>query len=103
MSKKKPKKAKPIAKPATGQKITAAPQKKVETVKEEKKTMANVKQQDVPCILDSFKSIKKADKRHFLKLAKKMDISEEELLNLTINALVKGKIKFETKKVYVTI
>ena len=32
-----------------------------------------------------------------------MGISEEELLNLAINAVVKGKIKFETKKIYVTV
>ena len=69
--------------------------------KEEKETMSRGKQIDRPSILDSFESISKSDKNHFVKLAEKMGISEEELLSLTINALVKGKIKFETKKIYV--
>ena len=77
--------------------VSVAPSKK-----EVKKPVANAKKTDVPCILDSFKSIGKMDKRRFVKMAGKMGISEEELLGLTVSALVKGKIKFEAKKVYIT-
>ena len=64
--------------------------------------MARGKIMEVKSILDPFEGIKKADKRAFVKKAEKMGISEEELLGLAINAVVKGKVKFTTKKVYVT-
>ena len=51
-------------------------------------------------ILDSFESIGKVDKNRFSKLAAKMGISQEELLGLAVQAVAKGKVKFETKKVY---
>ncbi len=62
--------------------------------------MARGKIKEVKSILDSFDSIKKADKRAFVKAAEKMGIGEEELLSLAIQAVVKGKVKFETKKTY---
>ena len=65
--------------------------------------MARGKVSEVSSILDCFDSIKKADRRQFFKKAEKMGITEEELLNLAVNAVIKGKIKFEPKKVYVTI
>lgn len=65
--------------------------------------MARGKVSEVSSILDGFDSIKKADRRQFVKKAEKMGISEEELLNLAVNAVIKGKVKFETKKVYVTV
>jgi hypothetical protein len=51
-------------------------------------------------ILDSFKKIGKTDKNRFAKLAAKMGISQEELLGLAVQAVAKGKVKFEAKKVY---
>ena len=51
-------------------------------------------------ILDSFTNIGKADKNRFAKLAAKMGISQEELLGLAVQAVAKGKVKFEAKKVY---
>ncbi len=51
-------------------------------------------------ILDSFKKIGKVDKNRFAKLATKMGISQEELLGLAVQAVAKGKVKFEAKKVY---
>ncbi len=52
---------------------------------------------NVSCILDSFPNIGKADKNKFLKFAEKYDISQEELLKLAVEAVVKGKVKFKTK------
>ena len=51
-------------------------------------------------ILDSFKKIGKTDKNRFAKLAAKMGISQEELLGLAVQAVAKGKVKFESNKVY---
>ena len=51
-------------------------------------------------ILEPFKKIGKVDKNRFAKLAAKMGISQEELLGLAVQAVSRGKIKFEAKKVY---
>ena len=51
-------------------------------------------------ILDSFKKIGKMDKNRFAKIAAKLGISQEELLGLAVQAVAKGKVKFEAKKVY---
>ena len=51
-------------------------------------------------ILEPFKQIGKTDKNRFAKLAAKMGISQEELLGLAVQAVAKGKVKFESKKVY---
>ena len=49
-------------------------------------------------ILEPFKKIGKADKNRFAKVAAKMGISQEELLGLAVQAVSKGKVKFEAKK-----
>lgn len=51
-------------------------------------------------ILEPFKKIGKMDKNRFAKIAAKMGISQEELLGLAVQAVAKGKVKFEAKKVY---
>ena len=51
-------------------------------------------------ILDPFKKIGKMDKNRFAKAAAKMGISQEELLGLAVQAVAKGKVKFEATKVY---
>ena len=51
-------------------------------------------------ILEPFKNIGKMDKNRFAKVAAKMGISQEELLGLAVQAVAKGKVKFEAKKVY---
>ncbi len=51
-------------------------------------------------ILASFPNIKKTDKNRFAKTAAKMGISQEELLSLVVQAVSKGKVKFETKTTY---
>ena len=61
------------------------------------------KTETVKSILDSFEKIKKTEKQAFAKKAEKMGISEEELLSLAVNAVIKNKIKFETKKTYVIV
>lgn len=54
-------------------------------------------------ILTPFAKIGKVDKNRFAKMAVKMGISQEELLELAVQAVVKGKVKFEKKSVYEVI
>ncbi|MBO4852064.1 MAG: hypothetical protein J5477_00365 [Schwartzia sp.] len=51
-------------------------------------------------ILTPFAKIGKVDKNRFAKMAVKMGISQEELLGLAVQAVVKGKVKFEKKSIY---
>lgn len=51
-------------------------------------------------VLAPFAQIGKMDKNRFAKVAAKMGISQEELLGLAVQAVVKGKVKFEKKSVY---
>ena len=54
-------------------------------------------------ILTPFAKIGKVDKNRFAKMALKMGISQEELLELAVQTVVKGKVKFEKKSVYEVI
>ncbi len=65
--------------------------------------LARGKVAEVSSILEPFDSVSKTARRQFVKKAEKMGISEEELLALAVDAVIKGKVKFETKKVYVTV
>ena len=51
-------------------------------------------------ILTPIAKIGKVDKNRFAKMAVKMGISQEELLGLAVQAVVKGKVKFEKKSIY---
>ena len=51
-------------------------------------------------ILAPFAGIGKMDRNRFAKAAAKMGISQEELLGLAVQAVIKGKVKFEKKSVY---
>ncbi len=63
--------------------------------------MAKIKKtiSDEPCILNDteFKYISAGDKARFVKAAKKLNISQQDLLKLAVQAAGKGKIEFKTK------
>lgn len=62
--------------------------------------MARTKKENVEavaCVLDCFDFIPQTTKNKFVKYAEKYNISQEDLLKLSIEAVVKNKVPFKVK------